>query len=71
MFQRDPFILYKYGFPSVQQAELELIGFVNTVDVVSRNSTPVFNSSTDLPYTYRFSVADFGVIGNVGTVKLV
>ena len=35
IFQRDPFILYKYGFPSVQQAEMELISFSSTVDVVS------------------------------------
>ena len=35
IFQRDPFILYKYGFPSVQQAEMELISFVNTVEVVT------------------------------------
>lgn len=35
VFLKDPFIMYKYGFPSVQQAEIELISFVNTVDVVS------------------------------------
>jgi len=35
IFQRDPFILYKYGFLSVQQAEMELISFINTVEVVT------------------------------------
>ena len=35
VFQKDPYILFKYGFLSAQRPEFELISFISTVESVS------------------------------------